>query len=43
MTLDVPAIRAAYPALADGYAYLDGADGRHVERHGCGSSLGHVC
>ena len=24
MTLDVAAVRAAYPALADGYAYLDG-------------------
>ena len=30
MTLDVPAIRAAYPALADGYAYLDGAAGTQV-------------
>src|SRR5262249_43962111 len=27
MTLDVTAVRAAYPALADGYAYLDGAAG----------------
>ena len=25
MGLDVSAVRAAYPALADGYAYLDGA------------------
>jgi selenocysteine lyase/cysteine desulfurase len=30
MTLDVAAIRAAYPALADGYAYLDGAAGTQV-------------
>jgi cysteine desulfurase family protein (TIGR01976 family) len=28
--LDVAAIRAAYPALADGYAYLDGAAGTQV-------------
>jgi cysteine desulfurase family protein (TIGR01976 family) len=27
MALDVSAVRAAYPALADGYAYLDGAAG----------------
>src|SRR5215471_16155757 len=30
MTLDVGAIRAGYPALADGYAYLDGAAGTQV-------------
>src|SRR5256884_4275793 len=30
MTLDVGAVRAAYPALADGYAYLDGAAGTEV-------------
>src|SRR5690348_4359093 len=30
MTLDVAAIRVAYPALADGYAYLDGAAGTQV-------------
>src|SRR5215472_8141122 len=30
MGLDVSAIRAAYPALADGYAYLDGAAGTLV-------------
>jgi len=30
MTLDVSAVRAAYPALADGYAYLDGAAGTQV-------------
>src|SRR6204780_1922073 len=30
MGLDVSAIRAAYPALADGYAYLDGAAGTQV-------------
>ena len=30
MTLDVAAVRAAYPALADGYAYLDGAAGTQV-------------
>ena len=30
MNLDVSAIRAAYPALADGYAYLDGAAGTQV-------------
>ena len=30
MALDVRAIRAGYPALADGYAYLDGAAGTQV-------------
>jgi cysteine desulfurase family protein (TIGR01976 family) len=30
MTFDVSAVRAAYPALADGYAYLDGAAGTQV-------------
>jgi cysteine desulfurase family protein (TIGR01976 family) len=30
MKLDVEAIRAGYPALADGYAYLDGAAGTQV-------------
>jgi cysteine desulfurase family protein (TIGR01976 family) len=30
MTFDVRRIRAAYPALADGYAYLDGAAGTQV-------------
>jgi cysteine desulfurase family protein (TIGR01976 family) len=30
MGLDVSGIRAAYPALADGYAYLDGAAGTQV-------------
>jgi len=30
MKLDVEAIRASYPALADGYAYLDGAAGTQV-------------
>ena len=30
MTLDAAAVRAAYPALADGYAYLDGAAGTQV-------------
>ncbi len=30
MKLDVEAIRACYPALADGYAYLDGAAGTQV-------------
>jgi len=30
MTLDVNAVRAGYPALADGYAYLDGAAGTQV-------------
>jgi cysteine desulfurase family protein (TIGR01976 family) len=30
MTFDVAAVRAAYPALADGYAYLDGAAGTQV-------------
>jgi selenocysteine lyase/cysteine desulfurase len=28
--LDVQAVRAGYPALADGYAYLDGAAGTQV-------------
>ncbi|GAA4488593.1 cysteine desulfurase-like protein [Actinoallomurus oryzae] len=30
MTLDLVSIRAAYPALRDGYAYLDGAGGTQV-------------
>jgi cysteine desulfurase family protein (TIGR01976 family) len=30
VTLDVNAVRAGYPALADGYAYLDGAAGTQV-------------
>jgi cysteine desulfurase family protein (TIGR01976 family) len=30
MKLNVEAVRAAYPALADGYAYLDGAAGTQV-------------
>ena len=30
MTFDVGKIRAAYPALADGYAYLDGAAGTQL-------------
>lgn len=30
MTLDIDAIRAAYPALSDGFAYLDGAAGTQV-------------
>ena len=30
MTFDVHTIRAGYPALADGYAYLDGAAGTQV-------------
>jgi cysteine desulfurase family protein (TIGR01976 family) len=30
MKLDVEAVRASYPALADGYAYLDGAAGTQV-------------
>jgi selenocysteine lyase/cysteine desulfurase len=30
MTFDVTAVRAAYPALADGYAYLDGAAGTQL-------------
>ena len=30
MTYDVSRIRAAYPALADGHAYLDGAAGTQV-------------
>jgi cysteine desulfurase family protein (TIGR01976 family) len=30
MTYDLEKIRAAYPALADGYAYLDGAAGTQV-------------
>lgn len=30
MTLNADAVRAAYPALADGYAYLDGAAGTQV-------------
>jgi cysteine desulfurase family protein (TIGR01976 family) len=30
MTFDVSTVRAAYPALGDGYAYLDGAAGTQV-------------
>ncbi|HEY2284506.1 MAG TPA: cysteine desulfurase-like protein [Streptosporangiaceae bacterium] len=30
MTFDVTSVRAAYPALSDGYAYLDGAAGTQV-------------
>ena len=30
MTFDVGSVRAAYPALADGFAYLDGAAGTQV-------------
>ncbi len=30
MAFDVSRVRAAYPALADGYAYLDGAAGTQV-------------
>ena len=30
MTFDVKLVRAAYPALSDGYAYLDGAAGTQV-------------
>lgn len=30
MTFDVTTVRAAYPALVDGYAYLDGAAGTQV-------------
>ena len=30
MSIDVRAVRASYPALADGYAYLDGAAGTQV-------------
>ena len=30
MTFDVSRVRAAYPALSDGYAYLDGAAGTQV-------------
>ncbi|MDT5036348.1 MAG: hypothetical protein QOE03_1533 [Micromonosporaceae bacterium] len=30
MTFDVGSVRATYPALADGYAYLDGAAGTQV-------------
>jgi cysteine desulfurase family protein (TIGR01976 family) len=32
MAFHVAAVRAAYPALADGYAYLDGAAGTQVPR-----------
>ena len=30
MTFDVGRVRAAYPALRDGYAYLDGAAGTQL-------------
>src|ERR1700739_3923859 len=30
MSFDVNRVRAAYPALSDGYAYLDGAAGTQV-------------
>lgn len=32
MAFDVGKVRAAYPALADGYAYLDGAAGTELPR-----------
>jgi cysteine desulfurase family protein (TIGR01976 family) len=32
VTFDVDRVRAAYPALADGYAYLDGAAGTQLPR-----------
>ena len=32
MTYDVAKVRALYPALADGWAYLDGAAGTQVPR-----------
>jgi len=51
MGLDVAAVRSLYPALADGYAYLDGAAGTQVpepvidaiaaaHRHGLGNAGG---
>jgi len=51
MAFDVARVRAAYPALADGYAYLDGAAGTQLPgtvidavagayRHGLGNSGG---
>jgi selenocysteine lyase/cysteine desulfurase len=30
MTFDVGKVRAAYPALTDGYAYMDGAAGTQL-------------
>jgi len=30
VTLDVTSIRSSYPALEDGYAYLDGAAGTQM-------------
>jgi selenocysteine lyase/cysteine desulfurase len=32
VTIDATRVRAAYPALEDGYAYLDGAAGTQVPR-----------
>ncbi|MGH3388485.1 MAG: cysteine desulfurase-like protein [Actinomadura sp.] len=51
MTYDIDTVRAAYPALSDGYAYLDGAAGTQVPssvieamadayRHGIGNHGG---
>jgi cysteine desulfurase family protein (TIGR01976 family) len=40
MTFDVSKIRAAYPALADGYAYLDGAAGTQVPEPVIGAIAG---
>ena len=40
MTFDVSKIRADYPALADGYAYLDGAAGTQVPEAVIGAIAG---
>jgi cysteine desulfurase family protein (TIGR01976 family) len=40
LRLDVAAVRAAYPALADGYAYLDGAAGTQLPGQVIGAIAG---
>ncbi len=40
MAFDVARVRAAYPALADGYAYLDGAAGTQVPESVIGAVAG---
>ncbi len=39
VTFDVEAVRAAYPALRDGYAYLDGPAGTQVPEDDRGDAL----
>ena len=40
MAFDVERVRAGYPALADGYAYLDGAAGTQLPEQVIGAIAG---